>query len=688
MNGIGLGTMRTCFALTAMLLWWQAPRAAAQRAADRAPPQLEHGLDPTARPGDDFFAFANGAWLGTTGIPAGRENWTARNEIDELVRRQVATLLDDAGIRPVGTPARAVADFRAAWLDEAPIEARGIAPLRPLLDSIDRVGDRAALARLLGSRLGADVDPLNWGIFRSSRILGLSVEQGIGGEKSNVAFLLQGGLGLPDREHYVSAEPRMHALRVRYQESIGRMLSLARFDRAEARARAVMALETAIARGQATREASADDGNAANRWTRADFSRRAPGIDWTEFLAAAGLGGEDTIVAWQPGALTTLAALVASERLETWKVYLRFHVLQEHADVLPRAFAGEAAALQAATSGRPQPSRAQRALDATHSALGDALGRLYAERYFPADRKARVQAIVANVVAAFARRVERATWMSPRTRTTALAKLDSLYVGIGYPDRWDDRPAPIVDPRDALGNLRRIADRNHRRALARLGRPVDRTEWWISPHRAGAILLFQQNAYEFSAALLQPPRFDASASDAASYGAIGAVIGHDVSHFVDLLGADYDSDGRKRGWWTARDSSRFQALADPLVTQFSAYRPFPDLGVDGRATRSENIADLAGLAAAFDAYRATLGDRAADPAYVRQRDREFFIAFAQSWRGRMTEAGLRAYLAGDIHAPERYRVATVRNLDAWYDAFGVEPGQQLYLAPAARVAVW
>ena len=670
MDRMRLGPMRGCVLLAAALSWWPASRAAAQEA------------------GDDFFAFANREWLRTTEIPAGRESWNARTAINDLTRRQVVTLLDDAAAQPAGSLARKVADYRAAWLNERAIEARGIAPLRPLLEGIDRIRDRAALTRHLGGGLGADVDPLNWGVFQSSHLLGLSVEQGIRGEKTNVAFLLQGGLGLPDREHYVSAEPRMQALRTRYEEYIGRMLALAGFERATERARAVLALETAMARGQATREASADDRNAGNRWTRGDFARRAPGMDWPAFLDAAGLARQDAIVAWQPGALTTLAALVGSEPVETWKDYLRFHLVHAHADVLPRAFADEASALQAAVTDRPTGPRAERALEATQSALGDALGRMYAERHFPADRKARVQAIVADVVTAFVRRVEGAAWMSPATKAQALEKLKTLYVGIGYPDRWEDYAGLTVDPKDAAGNLQRVADRNYRRMLARLGRPVDRTEWWIAPQRAGAILLFQQNAYQFSAALLQPPKFDSTASDAASYGAIGAVIGHDVSHFIDLLGAEYDTGGRKRGWWTAEDSSRFQALAEPLVRQFSAYRPFPDLGVNGNATRSENIADLAGLAAAFDAHRAKLGDRAADREHVRQRDREFFIAYAQSWRGKMTEAGLRAYLAGDIHAPDRYRVATVRNLDAWYDAFDVRPGQQLYLAPEARVKIW
>ncbi|HMG12725.1 MAG TPA: M13 family metallopeptidase, partial [Gemmatimonadaceae bacterium] len=357
-------------------------------------------------------------------------------------------------------------------------------------------------------------------------------------------------------------------------------------------------------------------------------------------------------------------------------------------DVLPRAFADQRLAMLAAATGQPRPTaRAERALAATQLAMSDAIGRMYAEQYFPANQKARVQTIVANVTAAFVRRVETATWMSPSTRTIALAKLKKLYVGIGYPDQWQDYSDLTVNPGDPMGNLQRVADRNYRRAVARVGRPIDMTEWFIAPQTAGAILVFQQNAYDFTAALLQTPKFDPTASDAASYGAIGAIIGHDVTHFVDALGAEYDTDGRMRRWWTSEDSVRFQALAEPLVNQFSDYRPFPDLSVNGKLTETENIADLGGLAAAFDAYRLTLGSKANDKIYTRQHDREFFIGFAQGWRAKIGDGAMRTQLAGD-HAPENYRVSTVRNFDAWYDAFDVLPGQRLYVEPSARVRIW
>lgn len=676
--------------LATALSWVLISAAGAQAVSEGPPSAQESGVDASIKPGDDFFAYANGDWLKATEIPAGKQRWDARSEIAERTRQRVVKLLADAGAEPIGSTARKVADFHAAYLNETAIEAKGIAPLKPLFARIDRVRDKAALTRLLGRGLRADVDPLNLGVFRSSHLLGLAVQASIHGEKTYVAFLLQGGLGLPDREHYISTEPRMQALRVQYQAYIGRMLALAGFADVAQRAQAVMALETAIAQSHATQEASANDRNADNLWTRADFERQAPGMDWSALFAAAGLAKQQDFVAWQPSAVKGVAALLASQPLQAWKDYLRFHVVHTRADVLPRAFADEALALRGAAAGGPsQPSaRAQRAFEATQLAMSDALGRIYAERYFPAEQKARVQAIVANVRAAFSQRIEAVTWMSPSTKTLALGKLKSLYFGVGYPEKWQDYSGLIVDPADAVGNLRRIADLNYRQALARLGQSVSRSDWCIAAQWPGAVLLFQQNAYNFAAALLQVPKFDPAGSDAANYGAIGAIVGHEISHFVDTLGAEYEADGRMRRWWTPEDMSRYQESTEALVSQFSAYQPFADLNINGKLTLTENLADLGGLASAFDAYRRTLGRRVNDKDYVRLQDRQFFIGFARAWRSKSREDALRTQVATNDHAPESYRIATVRNNDAWYDAFDVQPGQRLYLEPKARVRIW
>jgi putative endopeptidase len=662
--------------MAAALAWWHVSLSA--QATIDAKPQLESTVDTSIKPGDDFFAYANGAWLKANELPAGKQRWGARDELEGLARGRIAALLDAASTAPAGSAARKVADFRAAYMNEAAIDAKGLAPLKPLLDRFDKLSDKAQLTRILGRGVRADVDPEGFGVYDSASVLGLSVEQSIHGEKTNVAFLLQGGLGLPDRNDYLGADS---AKRERYRQSIAKMLTLAGFDHADERASAVLALEIAIAQSHSTPEESSKDHNADNVWTRADFAQRAPGMDWTAFFDAADLGRQQELVVWQPAAVTALAALVASQPLEVWKDYLRFHAIHDFADVLPRAFAEDAL-------GAGSKPRADRALAATQSAMSDAIGRMYAERYFPAAQKARLERISDNVRAALIKRVEAATWMSPATKAGSLEKLKTLYVGLGYPDQWEDYSSLVIDAKDPLGNLQRVANRAYRNSLARLGQPVNLKYWYSAPQTVAALLVFQQNSYVMDAALLEPPKYDHASSDAAAYGSVGALIGHDLTHYIDTLGADYDTEHRMRHWWTAEDMQHFEAVTQPLADQFAAYQPLPGLSINGKLTLRENIADLGGLAAALDAFHKTLGNRATDTNYVRAQDREFFIAYAQTLRRKISEEAMRKQVATNDHAPEDYRADTVRNLDAWYDAFDVRPGQRLYLEPAARVRVW
>lgn len=684
---------RVCIApsLVALALGCGAAADASAQAGNQGAAALDAGVDTGIAPGDDFFAHANGSWLQATTIPVGKMRWTARDENNVRVDQQLQALLGDLWTAPAGKTARQVADFRAACLDQAAIVANGLRPLKPLLGRIDKVRDKPALARLLGSMLGADADPINRGQFSSANVLGFAAESSIHGEKEYVAFLVQGGLGLPGREHYLSDDAAMQATRHRYQQALGKVLALldpVQAQSAAQRAAAVMVLETALARSHATVKESDNERNADNLWTRADFAGKAPGMDWPAFFKAARLDKQHTLVAWQPGAVTGLAALVAGQPLQAWKDYLRVRALAPYLDVLPPAFADQAQALRGAADGPLPGSAEQRATALTQGAMAEAIGRLYVERYFPAAHKARLDAIVANVAAAFSRRIDGANWLSPASKATAQAKLKVLYYGMAYPEQWPDDAALVIKPADPVGNLQRLAGQRYRQALDRLGQPVDNRRWVAAPQQAGGLLMFQQNAYNFSAALLQSPKFDAGAPDAVNYGAIGAIVGHEMSHFVDTLGAEYEVDGRLRRWWTPDDVARYAVASEALERQFSTYRPYPDVAVNGKQTSSENVADLAGLSAAFDAYRATLGELAADKAAVRQQDRAFFLGFARAWRGKVSEEGLRTQLASDVHAPDRYRIATVRNLDAWYEAFDIAPGQQLYLAPSARVRVW
>ena len=625
-------------------------------------------------PGDDFDAYASSSWLEAVEIPAGRPRLNARDEIAELTRRQLTALMDDAALAAPGTDARKVADFRAADSDRAAIEQRGLAALKPLLARIDAVRDKTALARLLGELMLADADPMNVGTYDSAHWLGLAVGPGSHGERTNVVYLVQGGLGLRSREPYL--DPARQPRRDNYLRYLTRLLELAGLDRARERATAVVRLESGIAQSHATSESSADERNADTLWTREDFAREAPGMDWPQFLAAAGLSAQKSFVVWQPSAVKGGAALVESEPLDVWLDYLRLRTLDEHAEFLPSLFADAYADIH----GPRNP-------DATQQEMSGMIGRLYAERYFPAAQKARVNTIVRNVTAAFRRRVAAVHWLTRPTKETALAKVDAVYFGIGYPERWPNYSTLAVSPTDPVGNRLRLAAWNYQETLSRVGQPVDPAAWWISPQTPGAVLLFNQNAYNFAAALLQPPKYDPSASEAMNYGAIGAIVGHELSHFVDTLGADYDASGRKARWWSAADLAGYEAVAAPLARQFSNYSIPSGAHVDGRLGLVENVADLAGLSAAFDAYRQTLGNRANDKQYLRQQDREFFIGFARAWRSRYREDALQKQVATD-HAPECFRIATVRNLDAWYEAFDVSPGQKLYLEPRARVRIW
>ncbi len=648
------------------------------------------GVDAHIRPGDDFFAYANGAWLQSTEIPAGRGRWGVRNEIDALTAAQMAELMGGITGHPASHLEQQLADYYHAYLDAAGIEAKGLAPIQRELARIATLHSKKALASYMGAQLRADADPLNWGVFSSPNLFGLSVEQDVHGKNIYVPYLVQGGLGLPRHDLYLADDAKAQNVCARYLAHISRMLSLAGFKDADARAQAVLKLETDIARSHMSDQASDDTKFADNAWPLAAFSQKAPGLEWAAYWKAAGLSKQPSVVVWNPAAVQGESALVASTPLAVWQDQLRFHLIARYADVLPTEFGSEAAALRAVVNAAAPVNepRAARASMATQNALPEAVGRLYVAKYFSPAMKAQVQTIAADVIAAFGQRIQALPWLTPETKAQALVKLKGIYFGVGYPEHWKDYSRLRLDAHDALGNAQRVADWNYHTALAKLGTPVDMTEWWMAPQRVGAVSLPLQNGYNFAAALLQATKFDPHASAATNYGAIGAIIGHEVSHFFDDLGGENDAQGLPRKWRSESDVAQFHAAAQPLVEQYASYHPAPDLSIDGKLTWSENIADLGGLAAAFDAYRHTLGAQAKDPANVRAQDRDFFIGFARSWRAKLTDAELRKQVASDAHAPEGFRIATVRNIDAWYEAFDVQPGDRLYLEPRLRVRIW
>jgi predicted metalloendopeptidase len=650
------------------------------------------GMDRAVAPGDDFFRYANGTWLRTTEIPPDRGAYGAGMMVFDRTNERTAALIQEAGrgTPAPGSDAQRIADYYATFLDAAGTEKKGLLPMKPTLDRIAAIADRTALARFLGGTLRADVDVFNNTNLYTDNIFGLWVAQDLQEVTRYVPFLLQGGLDMPDRAYYLDASPRMAEMRRALQEHVGNILKLAEVPEAAGRAAAIVDLERKIAETHSTREQSEDVKRGTNRWTRADFEKQAPGLDWAAYFDEGGLGGQTDFVVWQPEAVKGISALVASQPLETWKAYLVFHALDHFAAYLPDAFGEERFAFHGKVlTGTPQRrERPKRAVDATNFALGEAVGRLYVERHFSPAAKARVQEIVARIQAAFGRRIDALDWMAPATKARAKAKLAALKVGVGYPDRWRDYRGLEIVRGDALGNAQRIEQFEYKDALAKLRRPVDRGEWVMTPQTVNAVNLPAMNAMNFPAAILEPPFFDPSRPLPMDYGAIGATIGHEISHSFDDQGAQFDEAGRLHNWWTAEDLEHFHASAAKLVKQYDGYRPFPDLAVNGTLTVSENIADVAGLAAAYDAYRASFDGKPAPLVAGLTGDQQFFLSFAQSWRSKFREALLRQRIVGDGHAPDEYRADAVRNLDPWYEAFGIKPGQALYLAPADRVRVW
>jgi putative endopeptidase len=650
------------------------------------------GLDRSVAPGADFFAYANGNWLKRTEIPPDRRAYSISSMLEELTSQRTAALIQEAARRksPAGSEARKIGDYYSSFLDETSIEAKGIRPLQPALDRFAAISDRQALARELGGTLRADVDVFNATNLHTGNLFGLWVAQDLDDPARYSPFLLQGGLGMPDREYYLDPSPRMADIRSKYQAHIAAVLNLALVPDAEAKAARIFDLERRIAQVHSSRTDSEDVIKGNNHWTRQDLDTRSPGLDWGAFLAAAGLQDQPVFVVWQPAAVTGISALVAGQRLETWKDYLVFRSVERASAFLPDAFVQESFNFYSKVlTGTPKlRDRWKRGVEFTNAALGEAVGKLYVRKYFPPADKARAEAMVRNIVAAFGRRIDRLDWMAPETKAKARAKLATLKVGVGYPDTWRDYSGLEIVRGDALGNAQRAGLFEYRRNLKKLGQPIDRSEWVMTPQTVNAVNLPVMNALNFPAAILQPPRFDSKRTPAMNYGATGATIGHEISHSFDDQGALFDASGKLDNWWTKEDFAHFQASSRQLVKQYDGYRPFPDTAVNGKQTLSENIADVAGLAAAYDAYRISLGGKKAPVVQGLSGDQQFFLSFGQNWRQKIREPALRQQILTDSHSPAEYRADVVRNLDAWYDAFDVKPGQALSLAPADRVRVW
>jgi putative endopeptidase len=669
----------------------------AQNAPTDAPKQETHGIsvanmDPSVKPGDNFDLYTNGAWIARTEIPPDRPSVSVFAVLADLSNKRTVALIEETAKAnaPAGSNSRKIADLYNSYMDEAAIESKGLAPIRPHLDSIAAIHDKRELARALGETLRSDVDALNNTNFHTANLFGLWVAPGFNDSEHYAAYLLQGGLQLPDRENYIADTDRMREIRAKYQAHVSNMLKLAGFKDTDARAKGVVDLEHAIAEKHISLADNEDIHKANNTWKQADFAVNAPGLDWAEYFRAAGLSKQPSFIVWQPSAFSGESALVASTSLDTWKDWLAYHLIEAYANVLSKAVVDErfnffGKILVGTPEQRP---RGQRGVAVVNALLGDAVGEIYAQRYFPPEAKAEAQAMVANIIAAFRKRIEALPWMDPATKAEAQAKLTTLYVGIGYPETWRDYSSYEVKADDIFGNLWRGSLFDYHHDVARLGSEIDRKEWSMTPQTVNAVNLPLQNALNFPAAILQPPFFDPKAPAAANYGAIGTVIGHEISHTFDTEGSAFDSKGRVRNWWTSADLAHFNAAMARLAAQYDTYKPFPDISVNGKQTLGENIADVAGLSAAFDGYRASLKGETPPVQSGFSGVQQFFIAFGQNYASKGREAAVRQQVVTDPHAPAEFRADTVRNIDAWYTVFDVEPGQTLYLAPADRVQIW
>jgi putative endopeptidase len=635
------------------------------------------GMDRSVLPGNDYYEFANGTWAKKTAIPADESNYGAFSVLADLSRERTRGILEaakaDSGSK-IGTA-------YATYLDTSAIDAKGLAPIKPWLDTIEALDGKAGYPALLAEAARNGVDG-PFGVF-------------VGQDDKNPEFyalsLYQSGLGMPDRDYYLNPknDAKLAEAKAAYQQHIVRMFTLAGMDNTAARAKAIVDFETAIAKVSWTRTESRDATKTYNKMAVAKLVQDAPGFDFATFFKEDGVPADDVIVA-QPSAITGIAGLIASTPLQVLKDQLVLRSLDSFADVLPSAFDQENFAFYGTVlSGTPQQKdRWKRGVDFVTDALTDDVSKLYVAKYFPPATKAAAEQLVHNLIAAFDKRIDALTWMSPATKAKAHAKLAAFAPRIGYPDRWHDYSNLKIVAGDAFGNELRANEWQHDWNVHKLGKPLMRWEWGMTPMEVNAYSNFGQVEIVFPAAILQPPFFDPHADPAINYGGIGAVIGHEMSHQFDDQGSKYNAKGELATWWTPQDRQRFEALTGKLVAQYNAYEPVPGIHENGELTLGENIADLAGLNTAYDAYHAALGGKKAPVIDGFTGDQRFYLGWAQVWRRNYRDANLRQRLLTDPHALSKQRTWIVRDMDPWYAAYDVKPGQKLYLAPDKRVKIW
>ena len=640
------------------------------------------GMDPAVRPQDSLFEAMNGTWLKNTPMPADKSDYGSFMILDDLSNQRVKGIVEGlaAKTQAPGSADAKLADFYKAYMDTAAIDAAGLRPLWPYFAQIDAVKSRADLVRLMGE----------WASF-----IDLPVSLGVGPDakdpKIYSASAGQGGLGIGSRDYYLKKDPRFAKARKAYVEYMRQLLAAQGSRNAKVQAAAVMGLETRLAAAQWSEEQNRDPNARYNPMTLQALVQKAPDIDWRALTTAGQLADAPFVSISQPSYFWALDKLVKSQPLDVWKAYLRVHLMDTVASTLPTAvrdanFQFRGVAMNGLKTDR---ARWEHGVGALNAAMGEAVGQAYVAQYFPPEQKARMLAMVDNLLKAYAQSIDGLTWMSPATKIEAHAKLAKYTVKIGYPDQWRDYTALGVVAGDALGNAVRGARFEYHRQVVRNGKPVDRMEWDMTPQTVNAYYEPTKNEIVFPAAILQPPFFDMKADDASNYGAIGAIIGHEISHGFDDEGSQYDGDGRLRNWWTPEDRKAFEAVTSRLDAQFSAYEPLPGVHVKGQLTMGENIADLSGLQIAFKAWKLSLGGQPAPVIDGVPGAQRFYFGFAQAWREKLRDEAMLSQVTGDPHSPPQFRAngASI-NSDSFHEAFGTKPGDGMWKAPEDRIRLW
>jgi putative endopeptidase len=640
------------------------------------------GMDASAKPGQDFNAYASGKWTKDTKIPADRTRWGMFDQLREESDVAVHGLLDEAvkANAPKGSNTQKVADFYASYGDTAAIDAKGIAPAKESFDAIQSAKTLDDVARLMAR---ADL-PLP-GPFD------LDIDPDEKDPDHYVVGISHGGLGLPEREFYLKKDKQFEEIRAKYLAHVEKLLALAGDKAAKANAKLILALETKIAEAHWKKADRRERDKTYNARTFAELVKESPDFPWQTYLETAKVAGQAKYVVAEASAFPKLAKLFKSTPVATWKTYLTYHFLKSSADVLPSQFDKEVFDFYGhILNGQPeQRVRWKRAVDATNRAVGEAVGEIYVARFFQPRAKAAMDKLVENLRAAYATRIQEAAWMSAETKKVALEKLATFRPKIGYPVKWKSYANLEVVAGDAFGNAKRARVFRHEEKVARLGKPTDRDEWHMTPQTVNAYYNPTFNEIVFPAAILQPPFFDADADPAVNYGGIGGVIGHEMGHGFDDQGAKSDAKGVLRTWWNDADVKAFKARTDVLVEQYNAFEPLPGIKVDGKNTLGENIGDVGGLNVAYRAYQLSLGGTPAPVIGGYTGDQRFFLGWAQVWRTVIRDEALRNQVLTDPHSPALYRVnGVVRNVDAWYAAFGVKDGDPLFLAADKRARIW